>query len=91
MSGDVQLSVQLAIEHALSKGHEYVTVEHLLLAILDEQEIVDIIEELNGDVTELKSALDTYLDAEIPKAPAPKKDEKKKIELKQTLAFQRVQ
>ncbi len=54
--------------HAVRRHHEYVTVEHVLLSLLEEQEIWDIILALGGDFEAIKYDVERYLDHEVPKA-----------------------
>ena len=50
-----------AFQEALSREHEYVTLEHILRVMLDEDEVRDILSELQMDVPALKEEIDLWL------------------------------
>ena len=53
---------------AVANRHNYLTFEHMLLALLTEQEIVDVINETDGDLKGLSSDLDKWMvNGDIPK------------------------
>ncbi len=58
-----------AVRRAIENEHEYFTLEHVLWALLQEEEILDAIRACGGDPDELETELDTYLLREVPKAP----------------------
>ena len=50
-----------SIKNAVEFGHEYVTIEHIALVILEEKEIVDIFEKLELDISLAIKDLENYL------------------------------
>ena len=56
-----------AYEVAKKNKHELVTVEHILYAITFQERFIEVIEELNGNVDELRSNLMEYLNNYIDK------------------------
>ncbi len=66
---DLELALQAAIREAEVRRHEFVTVEHLLLALLHEQVTENIVHQCGGDLTELRRQLRAYLDAEVQPLP----------------------
>ena len=50
-----------AFQEALNREHEYVTLEHILRVMLDEEEIKDVLTELELDVALLKDEIDQWL------------------------------
>ena len=66
---DVQIAFSLAVREAQRRRHEYLTVEHVLYAILFEQSGQQIISECGADLTTLKSALETYFDEHLQPRP----------------------
>ena len=50
-----------SIKNAVEYGHEYVTIEHIALVILEEKEIVDIFEKLELDISLAIKDLENYL------------------------------
>ena len=62
-----QLVIQNAVRQAYSFRHEYVTVEHLLYALLFDSNSADIVESCGGDLETMKSELEAFLSSEVPK------------------------
>jgi ATP-dependent Clp protease ATP-binding subunit ClpA len=52
-----------AYQVALSLKHEFVTLEHILYALLEKQEICDLVEKAGGQVEDLKKFVNEYLNA----------------------------
>ncbi len=75
----------LAVREAKKRRHEYVSIEHVLFAILFDRQGMDIIENCGGDVDKLKSALEKFFEERIETIP-----EDKEYVLQQTIGFQRV-
>ena len=53
--------VARAFQEALTREHEYVTLEHILRVMLDEDDIADILSDLEVDVRSLKDEIDLWL------------------------------
>ena len=53
--------ISRAFQEALSREHEYVTLEHILRVMLDEDEIRDVLTELQVDVSALRDEIDQFL------------------------------
>ena len=66
---DVQIAFSLAVREAQRRRHEYLTVEHVLYAILFEQSGQQIISQCGADLKTLKSALETYFDEHLQPLP----------------------
>ena len=61
-NGDrVNLSIERAVQHANSLSHEYVTLEHLLYAIMEESDVSDMLTKMKVDVSFLAEELEKYL------------------------------
>ena len=73
-----------AVNEARKRGHEYVTLEHLLYGILLEEEGRIILDELGVNVYELKRSLETFFAEHLPSLPDSGD------EIVQTMALQRV-
>ena len=54
--------IQNAANYATNKGHEYVCIEHLTLALLETPELETLCEELKIDIDQLKQDIQTYLE-----------------------------
>ena len=87
MSGnEAEFAIRAAIRQAYGRRNEYVTVEHLLYALLFDESASNIIHHCGGDPDEIKSDLDSHLDGDIPTLPK----EAENADPKQTLGFRRV-
>lgn len=61
-----------AVQLAFEKQHEYFTLEHVLLSLLEEPEILDAIDACGANEEELHKKVEDYLDRDVPKRPPPK-------------------
>jgi ATP-dependent Clp protease ATP-binding subunit ClpA len=82
-----QLSETLgfAVREAKKRRHEYVSIEHLLFAILFDNDGAEIIENSGGSTENLKNALETFFSERMESLP-----EGDEYVLQQTVGFQRV-
>ena len=62
MSDRIEMLLDRAMDYASERSHEYVTLEHLLLSILQEQPIQQIIKKLKVDVDKIMMELSHYVD-----------------------------
>jgi len=82
---ELKFAIEAAIRDAHGRNHEYVTVEHLLFALLFDEEARSIILHCGGDVAALIEELSQHLEAKVPRLPPDKSDYPV-----QSLGFQRV-
>ncbi|MBM4206093.1 MAG: ATP-dependent Clp protease ATP-binding subunit ClpA, partial [Gammaproteobacteria bacterium] len=75
-----------AFREAKSKRHEFMTVEHLLLALLDNSTAVDVLQKVGCDIEKLRTDLKEFIESTTPLIPAGDKDR----DTTPTLGFQRV-
>lgn len=59
---------------AIRRMHEYVTIEHVLMALLEETQLWDMLVTLGSNYEGIKKELEHYLDHDIPKARKLKDD-----------------
>src|SRR3954470_8311262 len=85
LSPELQATLQRAVDDVRGRRHEYLTLEHLLLAILDDPSGADIVTKCGGDVEKLRGDLERFLDEQVDELP-----EGEESGPDQTLAFQRV-
>jgi ATP-dependent Clp protease ATP-binding subunit ClpA len=64
---EFELTIEATIRDARARNHEYLTVEHILYAVLHDERGADIVSACGGDVSELKQALERYFEEEVPK------------------------
>ncbi len=82
---DVQITFSLAVREAQRRRHEYLTAEHLLYAILFEENGQQIIRRCGADLDVLKAALDAYFDEHLQSMPTVRDDVPE-----QTISLQRI-
>jgi ATP-dependent Clp protease ATP-binding subunit ClpA len=58
----LQATFEFAVSEAVRRRHEYVTLEHLLFAMLHDRLVHDVIRACGGDVESLKKQLDEFID-----------------------------
>ena len=85
ISKDLSETLGFAVKEAKKRRHEYVSVEHVLFALLHDETGIDIIETCGGNVGNLKRSLDQFFEARIERIP-----EGSEYVLQQTIGFQRV-
>jgi len=86
LSKDLEVTLNEAFREAKAKRHEFMTVEHLLLALLDNNVALDVLEKVGADVERLRGELKEYIETTTPLIPAGDSDR----ETQPTLGFQRV-
>src|ERR1044072_6596034 len=81
---ELENTLNLALAEATTRQHEYVTLEHLLLALLNDPSARDVIYHCGGNVDALKKELEEFLHGhkEMARDPSALPE--------QTIAFQRV-
>jgi ATP-dependent Clp protease ATP-binding subunit ClpA len=57
---ELQATLNAAVEEAASRRHEYVTLEHLLLALLADKKAGDVIVNCGGDINALRRELEKF-------------------------------
>ncbi|CAN5606333.1 ATP-dependent Clp protease ATP-binding subunit ClpA [soil metagenome] len=85
LSPELQATLQRTVDDVRGRRHEYLTLEHLLLQILDDPTGTDIVVKCGGTVDALRGELERFLDEQVEELP-----EGEDSGPDQTLAFQRV-
>ncbi|WP_277206743.1 ATP-dependent Clp protease ATP-binding subunit ClpA [Vibrio misgurnus] len=86
LNKELESSLNSAFARARNKRHEFMTVEHLLLALLENDAAREALLACQADIDILRRELDTFIDQTTPLIP--KNDETR--ETQPTLSFQRV-
>ncbi|MDE0884735.1 MAG: ATP-dependent Clp protease ATP-binding subunit ClpA [Myxococcota bacterium] len=81
----LQLTLQAALNEAVARRHAYLTVEHVLYAVLFSDEGQEILRNSGADVDALQADLERFFDEDLERVPG---DEP--VDTLQTLAFHRV-
>ena len=61
----LETTLHKALEAASSRRHEYATLEHLLVALIDDEHASKVLESCHVDLGELKTTVAHYLDTEL--------------------------
>ncbi|MBO6716627.1 MAG: ATP-dependent Clp protease ATP-binding subunit ClpA [Rhizobiaceae bacterium] len=64
-SQGLERALHQALTYANERHHEYATLEHLLLALVDDQDAAAVMRACNVDLDELRKTLLTYVDTEL--------------------------
>lgn len=86
LSKDLEHTLNDAFRDAKNRRHEFMTVEHLLLALLENEAAIDVLKACASDLDKLKRELVVFINATTPLIP----DEDEERETQPTLGFQRV-
>ncbi|MBL6688811.1 MAG: ATP-dependent Clp protease ATP-binding subunit ClpA [Pseudomonadales bacterium] len=86
LSRELEVTLNLAFKDARKKRHELMSVEHLLLSLLDNNSAVNVLNACGADIEKLRSELEEFLDATTPLIPQNETER----ETQPTLGFQRV-
>jgi ATP-dependent Lon protease len=84
-SAELETTLHRAFDHANQRKHAYATLEHLLLALIDDADASAVIRACNGDLSVLREKLTSYLDNELRRLVIDKAGD-----ARPTAAFQRV-
>tara|TARA_B110000438_G_scaffold33918_1_gene33682 strand:- start:8044 stop:10323 length:2280 start_codon:yes stop_codon:yes gene_type:complete len=85
LNSELEFCLNEAFQMARDKQHEFITVEHLLLSLLDMDDVIDIVASCDGEINLLKKQLIDYIDSTTPVI-----DNGNNTEVQPTLGFQRV-
>lgn len=86
LSKDLELTLNSAFKEARAKRHEFMTVEHLLLALLDNAAAAEVLGACAADIPELRRDLSEFIDSTTPLLA----EDDEERETQPTLGFQRV-
>ncbi len=82
----LEQSLNHAFHDAREKRHEFITIEHLMLALLDNKDALEVLRACGADVGVLKSDLEKFVNQTTPQFS----DEDDEFEISPTIGFQRV-
>ena len=86
LSRELEVTLNLAFKDARHKRHELMSVEHLLLSLLDNTSAVSVLGACGADIEKLRAELEEFLDTTTPLIPQNENE----LETQPTLGFQRV-
>jgi ATP-dependent Clp protease ATP-binding subunit ClpA len=85
LSKELELTLNQAFKSARDKKHEFMTIEHLLLALLDNPTAAEVLRACGADLTRLRDDVGKFVEETTPTLAAP--DDR---DTQPTLGFQRV-
>jgi ATP-dependent Clp protease ATP-binding subunit ClpA len=85
LSRNLEQTLRQALAQANSRRHEYATLEHLLLALTEDQDAVAVMRACGVDIGKLRKDVTDYIDTELANLAPARPDE-----AKPTAGFQRV-
>lgn len=86
LNKELEFTLNLAFKEAKEKRHEFMTVEHLLLSLLDNPSAGNVLQACDANIESLRRDLIEFIDETTPKIPEDEFDR----ETQPTLGFQRV-
>jgi ATP-dependent Clp protease ATP-binding subunit ClpA len=85
LSSELEFCLNEAFQNARDRRHEFMTVEHLLLALLDIPKVHEILKACNSNIGQLRRQLSEFIDEATPLMPLEEEGD-----VQPTLGFQRV-
>ena len=86
LSNDLEYCLNEAFQRAREDQHEFITVEHMLLTLLETPDVVEILKACGADIEHVRRELIEFIMESTPKLD----DDQEEIEVQPTLGFQRV-
>ena len=86
LNQELELSLNMAFARARQHRHEFMTVEHLLLALLSNPSAREALEACTVDIVALRQELEAFIEQTTPVLPASEAER----DTQPTLSFQRV-
>jgi ATP-dependent Clp protease ATP-binding subunit ClpA len=82
---ELEVSLHMAFVEARQQRHEFITVEHLLLALLDNPSAAEVLRACAANIDDLRKNLGSFIKENTPVVPGTEE-----IDTQPTLGFQRV-
>ncbi len=82
---ELEVSLHMAFVEARQKRHEFITVEHLLLALLDNPTAAEVLRACGANLDDLRKHLTQHVAEQTPRIAA-----EREVDTQPTLGFQRV-
>jgi len=82
---ELEVTLHMAFMDARQKRHELISVEHLLLAMLDNPSAIEVLRACGAKIEEMREQLTKFIEEHTPRAPG--EDD---VDTQPTLGFQRV-
>jgi ATP-dependent Clp protease ATP-binding subunit ClpA len=82
---ELEVSLHMAFVEARQQRHEFITVEHLLLALLDNPSAAEVLRACSANIDDLRTALNNFIKDNTPQVGGTEE-----VDTQPTLGFQRV-
>jgi ATP-dependent Clp protease ATP-binding subunit ClpA len=82
---ELEVSLHMAFVEARQQRHEFITVEHLLMALLDNPSAAEVLRACAANIDELRKSLSTFIKENTPTVSGSEE-----VDTQPTLGFQRV-
>jgi ATP-dependent Clp protease ATP-binding subunit ClpA len=82
---ELEVSLHMAFVEARQQRHEFITVEHLLLALLDNPSAAEVLRACAANIDDLRKSLTTFIKDNTPQVAGTEE-----VDTQPTLGFQRV-
>jgi len=69
-SRNLEESLHRAVAYATQRKHEYATLEHLLLSLIDDTDAAAVMRACDVNLVDLKKSLTQYVDTELKSLPS---------------------
>ncbi len=86
LSPDLEETLRRALSIAGERSHEFATLEHLLLALVDDEDAIEVLKGCKVDISELRDLLVNHIEDELSSIVNPSEN----LEVQPTAGFQRV-
>ena len=86
LSPDLEETLRRALSIAGERSHEFATLEHLLLALIDDEDAIEVLQGCKVDISQLRDLLVSHLEDELSSIVNPSDN----LEVQPTAGFQRV-
>ena len=80
LSRELEVTLNLAFKTARENRHEFMTVEHLLLALLDDASASRVLKACGADLSLLRHDLQEFIDSTIPRISENDEDQETILE-----------
>ncbi len=85
ISRELEVTLGLALREAMRRQHEYLTLEHVLYALLHDHDVSEVVRHCGGNVERLRQEVDQFLGEKLERVPDAQRSEPT-----QTIGFRRV-
>jgi len=85
ISRELEQTLSLAVREATQRKHEFLTLEHVLYALLHDADVEDVVRQCGGDPVRLKAQVNEFLEVSVESVEGVEE-----LEPQQTLGFRRV-